>query len=389
MNPWTYYTTKMVHACTDILPHAEDSGPSGRPSFRLGTLRGRGDVVCSYPSIDGELDFWSVADWDGAVYIGEDVSENVPDFNGTVETFPAYKRMEDARQPSIHSTDDYYCYKVYPPRVRCSRLAFVGGLGYQGGYTQLPEHELDSGPTPSAEKFFGWFGYDTKHQHGLIDMNGEEGWGRPAFPFTPIAMHADQEWAYAPAEKQRRTDWSPEHGTTTIPAGAFEYVDYAGRHRNVGYPSDDVDIDNWWLLAMIRFDPRHAGGCVSPLYWNTDVKKTLSFFGGEFADWTSLLYKTILHRIYSANCITSDITGGFDGIPFPPGFLADCRIMADTYECKYTNDLADASHTTVHEFPAPVARDNNPARKSNCVKGYMGTHFRVKYRCPFPIWRSV
>lgn len=404
MDACRYY--RQAHAIpkgTDCAPHVEDSGPAGRACFRRGTYRNRPDVVCAYPSVSGSLDFWAVADTDGAVYVGEDVDANL-NFDGTPASLTAYVEMQAARTALISqwagdpSDFPWLDYRAYPPRVRCSRLAFLGGLGYEAGCLTLPavEHPGEGAPAPSADSFLGWYGFDFGYQwDGIINPSAEEGWGRPAFDFTPLAAHADQAWAYAPATPSRAFDVAPVQGTTTIPAGSWAYDSY-GSTRNAGLPPDDIDVDNWWLLALVGADPQrgtlHPGatpptpfGKANKLYWNPDNLKSLTFFGeAGSANLTTYLFLTILRRIYATHCKTSDIDPDFAGIPFPPGFLVDVRILAETWECKCSQTLLDAAGVS----PAKVFR-NNAGGKAPTTRIYLGTRFSVLYRCPFPIWRRA
>lgn len=373
---------------TSCSPHVEDSGPAGRPCFRRGTLRTRPDVVCSYPAVSGILDFWAVARRNGAVDIGQYAIQQNPRFDiNSPMTWKCYALMQEARDlnfPSHPETAGFLKYRAYPPKVRCSRIAFIGGLGYEADYITLPAEEIpgDNPPTPSAETFLGWYGFDRAHKtDGIIDMETEEGWGRPVFDFTPLAAHADQSWAFAPATPTRKLDVSPSRGTTTIPAGSWQYADRDGQSRNSGLPPADVDIDNWWLLAMIGGFPRPGKNTVTPFYWNPEKRKNLTLFGRSGGEGlTDSLFQTILWRIYSSHCRTAS-----DGIPFPPGFLVDLRIIADTYECTCTSEILEAANVSpVVVFSTHTGRDHCKYKKI-----YMGTHFSVLYRCPFPIWRRA
>ena len=393
MDPRRYY--RQSHNVPDGIvfaggPHVEDSGPSGRPCFRRGTMLDRPDIVCSYPFVDGSFSFWSIPTGNGGISMGSDTAYY---FDGNADNLPVYAKLKNKREYNYqHMNDLGYDWnalhdrRVYEPRVRCSRLAFLGGLGYEADRITLPDQEDPSGgdrPAPSAETFLGWYGYDTSHRWpALIDTAREEGWGRPAFSFTPLAAHDDQSWAYAPATPSRAYDVRPVQGTTTIPADSWKYEYKPGRYRNAGLPPDVVDVDNWWLLALLGGDPSHgSSGKVKKLYWNPEITQTLTHFGEPGAsDLTPRLLRVILYRIYSAHCKTYALDRTFEGLDFPPGFLVDCRIIADTWECK-------CSPTALEESGV-----RNPlvlARNSETVRVYLGTHFSVLYRCPFPIWRRA
>ncbi len=391
---------------TSCLPHVEDSGPADRPCFRRGTLRDNPAVVCAYPHVEGSLSFWAVSDTDGAVYIGEDVDSNL-NFDGSPSTLPLYVEMQEARSEYVRQLPDslpqnapeYIDCRAYPPRVRCSRLAFLGGLGYPASHVSLPEaeHSADA-PNPVVDTFLGWYGFDTGNRgNGIINPGTHEGWGRPAFDFTPLAGHADQSWAHAPATPSRVLDVQPEMGTTTIPAGSWGNPNPRGQSgQGEGLPLEDIDIDNWWLLALVQGDPRHGhdpdaadpskamAGKATPLYWNPENIKSLTFFGESgFTNLSQELFQTILYRIYAAHCKTSAINPNFAGIPFPPGFLADVRILAETWECKCTQDLADLAGVSPHIL------DSSNTGLSPTIRIYLGTSFSVQYRCPFPLWRRA
>lgn len=374
-------------------PHVEDSGPPGRPCFRRGTMLDRPDIVCSYPFVDGSLSFWAVSDEDGGVVVGEDV-DRIFNFDGDPANLCVYAGLRSTRESLyVHMDDlkydwsDMHERRIYEPRVRCSRLAFVGGLGYEAGRITLPasEHpQTPDAPVPSAETFLGWYGYDTSHRWWphIIDTDREEGWGRPAFSFTPLAAHDDQSWAYAPATPSRAYDVRPVQGTTTIPADSWKYESKPGHYRNENLPPDDEDVDNWWLLALLGGDPSHgSSGKVKKLYWNPEITRSLTYFGESGTpDLTDDLFRTILYRIYAAHCVTADIVPSFAGLPFPPGFLVDCRIIADTWECKCSPALLDEAGGWL---PTILARN------SDTVRVYLGTQFSVLYRCPFPVWRRA
>lgn len=442
MDACRYY--RQAHAIpkgTNRVPHVEDSGPAGLSCFRRGTYRDRPDVVCEYPDVRGSLDFWAVQNKDGRLWIGEDIDEHVgytehvhhggwsedvwhPTFRGDPQSFPVYEALKgerDKRHVTWSGSDDWDdepVYRVYPPRVRCSRLAFVCGLGYEAGRLSLPEkeHPSSGAPNPSADKFLGWYGFDTSlRQGGVINPSTEEGWGRPAFEFTPVARHADQSWAYAPATPSRDFDVAPAQApdanppigaATTIPEGAWEYshvTKHGTYYFNVDLPPSDISVDNWWLLAMIGGDPKHNNrggapqGKVKKLYWNPGWRAKLTFFGedlegdGDPPDHTADLFRTILRRIYAEHCKTPDIDPSFSGLPFPPGFLVDARVLAETWECKCTQQLIDAVNglaPTILPRYTPPPQNSRPGRGPT-VKIYLGTHFSVLYRCPFPIWRRA
>lgn len=427
MNARSYYRQahEIPKATPFVQPHVEDSGPSGRVCFRRGTYRNRTDVVCSYPAVTGQpLDFWAVSDpinGDSAehVLIGEDVPHG---FDGSPTSLPIYKSLHDVQ---VGNFDNYKAasdwdeqkkdYRVYAPRVRCSRLAFVGGLGYGPGQITLPakEHPVSVAPTPTADAFVGWYGFDTGNRSGGIIRQvktgsnpdtyafSEEGWGRPAFDFTPLAGHADQDWAYAPATPSRAYDTQPAHGTTTIKAGSW--VD----SKVKGAPMDNFDFPNWWLLGMVGGDPQHgktpgsnppvSAGKATPLYWNPANVKTLTYFGEAGTDdLTTQLYLTILRRIYARHCKTPAIDPLFAGIPFPPGFLVDVRILAETWECKCSDYLCFAKQSDGRGYErgsvkifSTIRPDAQHPTKDMTVKHYiyLGTHFVVDYKCPFPLWR--
>ncbi len=405
MDARRYY--QQAHAIpkgTSCVPHVEDSGPAGRPCFRRGTLRDNPSVVCAYPYVEGSLDFWAVSDLDGAVYVGADVDDNLT-FDGTPDTLPLYVAMQDARSDHIRQLPDhlppaapeYVNFRAYPPRVRCSRLAFAGGLGYQPGYITLPnvEHPSSDGPTVAADTFLGWYGFSADNrENGIINPFTMEGWGRPAFDFPPIGGHADQSWAYAPATPSRVLDVQAEMGTTTIPAGSWGNPNSRGQSMQAkGLPLEDIDIDNWWLLALVQGDHRHGhdpaasdpskarAGKATPLYWNPEFIRTLTFFGEPGTpNLTQDLFLTILYRIYATHCT---IDPNFAGISFPPGFLVDARILAETWESKCTQDLIDAAGIRPHVLAS------SQAGLSPTHRIYLGTSFSVRYRCPFPIWRRT
>lgn len=222
--------------------------------------------------------------------------------------------------------------------------------------------------------------------------------GRPSSPrrvgdvppstSLPLAARANQDWAYAPATTTRDWDVRPEEGATTIKAGAWEYYSSSVFIHNAGLPPNYVHVTNWWLLALLGGDPSHGTtGKVKKLYWNPETIKTLTFFGESGSgDHTNDLLLTILQRIYAAHCKTSGIDPSFAGIPFPPGFLVDVRILAETWECKCTPQLAAEAGVDLdraHVFAS------NTGGKSPTKKIYLGTHFYVLYRCPFPIWRRA
>ncbi|MBQ9344075.1 MAG: hypothetical protein IJT88_02540 [Kiritimatiellae bacterium] len=407
-----------------VVPHAEDSGPSGRVCFRRGTHQTRTDVVCKYPGVEGSLDFWAVSRPVGGdsrqyILIGEDVPLW---FDGNSENLPIYKRLHDQQ---VYNFDNYKDasdwdqlkknYRVYAPRVRCSRLAFVGGLGYGPGEITLPanEHPVSGAPTPTSDTFLGWYGFDSSNRwSGLIrqiktepDSDtyefAEEGWGRPAFDFTPLANHAGQDWAYAPATPSRVWDTRPVKGTTWIERGAWEF----GKHPFIGnedIPIDDILIPNWWLLGMIGGDPQHGkkpgsnpptpAGKATPLYWNLEKVKSLTYFGEAGTDdLTTKLYLTILRRIYASHCKTPEIDPLFAGIAFPPGFLVDVRILAETWECKCSDYLCFANQEDACGYERGSVKvfstKYSPVDETLKHYIYLGTHFVVDYKCPFPLWR--
>ncbi len=390
----------------------------------------RPDVVCSYPTVSGELDFWAACDIvESGVYVGDAV-ENGKLFDrpllpgGNVKAWAPYIMMNEWRAINgrgLDYNDSFWVkYFIYPPQVRCSRISFIGGLGYETDHSALPasEHPEQEGPIPSADAFLGWYGFDASHRRDppvemyddteYGDVFKEEGWGRPAFEFTPLAAHADQSWAYAPATRTRQYDTVPEHGTTEIKKGSFAYEvhDVGGSTWiHAGLPPKDIYIRNWFLLAMIGGDPWHGPtkpteqnpnpgpGKVTPLYWNTESIRQLTCFGdvGQW-DFKKALFETILWRIYAKHCKTADMTPGYGGIQFPPGFLVDVRIIAETYECSVTQDLLEDAFQNPHylTFSENGGGRTPPGQvpRRTYLKIYMGTHFSVLYRCAFPIWRN-